>query len=73
MQDENTYFSKLAKLTQEKQNKVFNFIDFLSNQDMELPIASEEKSWALFSLTNAVKGMEDEPEIYSLDDIKEKF
>lgn len=66
-------FKKFSELSKEKQNEVINFIDYLGAQNTDVPITTENTDWAKFSMLNATKGMEDEPDLYSLKDIKEKF
>ncbi len=49
--------------------EVLDFVEFLkSKKDNE-----EYKTWSNFSLSNALRGMEDEDCQYSLNDLKEKF
>lgn len=39
----------------------------------EQNIPNENKEWSEFSLSQAMKGMEDEPDLYTAKDIKFKF
>ncbi|MBI4412304.1 MAG: DUF2281 domain-containing protein [Deltaproteobacteria bacterium] len=64
---------KLEKLPKPVQTEVLDFVEFLNSrkkQDSE----AMEKEWSAFSLSSAMRGMEDEniPE-YDLPDLKEKF
>ena len=62
-------FKKTQSLPEDKQAEVLDFVDFL-----ERKLALEEdREWAEFSLASALRGMEDEEELYTLDDLKERF
>ncbi len=72
-----TLIEKIQRLPEEKQAEVFDFIDYLSS-----PLASQaahgrtewsECDFSLFSMTQALRGMEDEPDIYSQADLKERW
>ena len=43
------------------------------SKDLEEPEDKEREAWSHFSLSQALRGMEDEKELYSLDDLKEAF
>ena len=60
---------KMQALPEEKQMEVLDFVDFLERK----MIAEENQEWAEFSLAAAMRGMEDEEELYSLDDLKVRF
>ena len=60
---------KMRLLPEEKQAEVLDFVDFLSQKQAE----EENRAWSAFSLASALRGMEDEEELYSLDDLKERF
>ena len=66
-------FSKLSKLPEEKQNEVIDFIEFLTAKNTDVQLPDENKDWSEFSLSQAMKGMEDEPDLYTAKDIKFKF
>ncbi len=59
-------FKEIESLPEEQQVEILDFIQFLRSK-----LRREEKLWNSFSLDSAMKGMEDEPLIYSEDDIKE--
>ncbi len=60
---------KMQSLPEDKQAEVLDFVDFL-----ERKLAAEEnRAWSEFSLTSAMRGMEDEEELYSLDELKMRF
>ena len=56
---------KMRLLPEEKQAEVLDFVDFLERKQAE----EEDRSWAAFSLASALRGMEDEEELYSQDDL----
>jgi hypothetical protein len=47
-----------------KQRQILNFVEYLRAK-------TENDEWADFSLSTAMKGMEDEKASYSIDDLKE--
>jgi hypothetical protein len=73
MNEKETIFYKLSKLPKEKQNEVIDFIDFLSNKNTDIEIPDENIEWSKFSMAHAIRGLEDEPDLYTLEDLKEKF
>ena len=73
MDQKEIIFSKISKLSEEKQSKVINFIELLSNENLDVEIKNDDINWSEFSLLQAMKGLEDEADIYSLEDIKIKY
>lgn len=65
----NEIISKLSKLSPQKQGEVFNFINTISAQNSDVQLPNEELDWSKFSLDQALKDLETEPDLYSLDDI----
>jgi hypothetical protein len=70
---EETYMSleeKIARqvhdLPENKQAEVLDFVEYLRTKNIE-------KSWSGFSLSSAMRGMEDEDTPYLLADLKEYF
>lgn len=66
--------SKLQGLPTLYQQEVLHFIEFLSQKAMRREAETEEKLWADFSLTQAMRGLEDNdaPE-YTEADLKEQW
>ncbi len=66
--------SKLQRLPALYQQEVLHFIEFLSQKAMWDEAEAEEKLWTDFSLTQAMRGLEDDdtPE-YTEADLKEKW
>ena len=60
---------KMQSLPEDKQAEVLDFVDFLEKKLAE----EENRAWSQFSLAAAMRGMEDEEDLYSLDDLKETF
>ena len=56
----------LKSLPESKQVEVFDFIEYIKAKN-------ESSEWSNFSLSSAMKGMENEISPYSLNDIKEVF
>ena len=65
--------SKLQKLPTLYQQEVLHFVEFLSQKAMRGETETEEKVWSDFSLTQAMRGSEDDdtPE-YTEADLKEQ-
>ena len=66
--------SKLQRLPDLYQQEVLHFIEFLSQKAMRGEAETEEKGWTDFSLTQAMRGLEDDetPE-YTEADLKAKW
>ena len=63
----------LKTLPDSAQREVLDFVQFLESRRKELAEREESLVWSDFSLTSAMRGMEDEEMLYSLADIKESF
>lgn len=48
------------------QEEVFDFVQFLL-------LKSEKKDWESLSLSNAMRDMEDEPDVYNISDLRTTF
>jgi hypothetical protein len=59
----------LRELPESERAEVLDFIDYLKAKTEK----KERMDWTAFSLNSALRGFEDEPSPYSLDDIKESF
>ena len=55
----------IQELPESKKAEVLDFVEYLRNK-------TEESNWSEFSLSSAMKGMENDDSIYSLKDIKEQ-
>ena len=68
---------KLQALPAEKQAEVFDFVEFLATRfGKAKPFAHDEWSdaeFAEFAMGQALRGMEDEPVLYTRDDLKERW
>jgi hypothetical protein len=58
----------LQRLPEALQAEVLDFIGYLEGK-----IGKGETDWTKFSLSSAMRGMEDEPPLYSVHDLKESF
>jgi len=66
---------KIQALPVEKQAEVFDFVDFLASRSAS---NSQHDEWtnaefAEMAMNQAMRGMEDEPSLYTLDDLKERW
>jgi hypothetical protein len=59
----------IHELPEHEKAEVLDFIDYLKTKGKR----KEMKEWEVFSLSSAMRGMEAEDTIYSLDDLKETF
>lgn len=62
----------LRRLPEEAQAEVLDFVELLETKSKKNGEDSEG-AWSSFSLAQAMRGMEDEEEIYSLQDLREAF
>lgn len=70
MDQRDVIFLKLSKLPTDKQDEVIDFIEFLSNKNTDVQIPDENRDWSDFSLLQAMRGLEDEADLYTMQDIK---
>lgn len=64
-----TIQSYIEKLPASYQETVVDFLEFLLSKAER----QEELEWSRFSLASAMRGMEDEPSEYTLDDLKIRY
>jgi hypothetical protein len=64
---------RLQHLPKPLQAEVLDFVRFLENRSSARSVAEERVEWAAGSLASAMRGFEDEPELYSTDDLREVF
>lgn len=66
-------FSHVENLPETYQAEVLDFVEFLETKSRQLDDREEPEGarWSRFSLSQAMRGMEDEEELYSLDDLEE--
>jgi hypothetical protein len=58
----------IRKLPQSLQQEMLDYLEFLLAK-----AEREDKEWSSLSLGSAMRGMEDEPDLYTLADIKVKY
>jgi len=68
-------YTHLEKLPDNYLAEILDFVQLLESKSKELDERQDEdrEAWSQFSLTHAMRGMEDEGDLYSLDDLKEIF
>lgn len=68
---------RVSQLPEPMQAEVLNFVDFLlskvDTEKQQPSLVRENAEWSYFSLSMALRGMEDEETDYTLDDLKETF
>ena len=62
---------RLRVLPEPVQREVLLFAEFLETREKEYGNESERNGWSNFSVCAAMRGMEEEPALYSAADIKE--
>ena len=76
MTTEEAIIERLKPLPDVARREVLDFAEFLAARTQEHEARAEETQWSDMSLNSAMRGMEDEPEIYTrtdLADLKESF
>jgi hypothetical protein len=63
---EEKIMKELQDLPESKKAEVLDFVEYLKAR-------AEDKDWSVFSLSSAMRDMEDENPPYSLNDLKESF
>jgi len=63
----------LQKLPESVQAEVLDFVEYLELKVGRHQNIQEERDWSTFSLSYAMRGMEDEQISYSANDLKEVF
>jgi hypothetical protein len=65
----------LSDLPETYQAEVLDFVEFLASKSRVRGESPEEErtAWSDFSLAQAMRGLEDEDDLYSLADLKESF
>ncbi len=66
---------KIQALPPDKQTEVFDFVDFLASRSAS---NSQQNEWTNaefneIAISQALRGMEDEPPLYTLDVLKERW
>lgn len=64
-----TIIKHIQTLPESKQVEILDFVEYLRSKVEK----QEMKDWTDFSLSSAMRGMEDEQTSYSLNDLKESF
>ena len=69
---------RLNQLTEAEQIKVLDFVESLQTQnrqwqDSQVGHPPEAALWSTFSLACAMRGLEDDPTEYTLEDLQESF
>ncbi len=66
---EEKIIQKVTNLPETEKAEVLDFIEYLKNKAGK----KERKEWTDFSLSSAMRGMEDESALYSIEDLQESF
>ena len=68
-----TIIQHVRTLPELVQIEVLDFIEYIETKTATQKCAQEEKDWTMFSLSQAMRGMEDERTYYGPEDLKEVF
>jgi hypothetical protein len=60
-------FHEIQGLPHAIQREVLDFVEFLKARRLH----AEHQAWSTFSLTEAMRGLENEPDLYSAEDLHE--
>jgi len=63
---EDKIIKEIQDLPESKKAEVLDFVEYLKTK-------VEDRDWSMFSLSSAMRGMEDENSPYSLRDLQESF
>jgi hypothetical protein len=63
---EDKIIKEIRDLPESKKAEVLDFVEYLKTK-------TEDRDWSIFSLSSAMRGMEDEDSPYSLGDLQESF
>lgn len=63
----------LKAMPDSERNEVLDFVEYLKTAARRRRQSQGESRWGQFSLESAMRGMEEEPSPYGIEDIKEKF
>ncbi len=66
MSPEDKIMREIQDLPESKKAEVLDFVGYLKAR-------AEDRDWSVFSLSSALRGMEDESPPYSLGDLQESF
>lgn len=64
---------RLKRLPEPVQAEVLDYVEFLEAKQERAADARAEDQWSQFSLAQALRDSEEEQELYSLDDLRERF
>jgi len=64
---------RLKALPEDSQREVLDFVEFIGSRKAGQEESPDDAAWSTLSLASAMRGMEDEEPLYTLDDIKESF
>ena len=71
------FIEKLQGLPEEKQAEVLDFVDYLSTRftrrETQEHVEWSDRDFSLLSVTQAMRGMEDEPNLYDQGDLRERW
>lgn len=60
-------------LPEATRQEVLDFVVFLESRDKRCCVRESDSAWEEASLAAAMRGMEDEPALYTIADLKESF
>ena len=64
---------QVASLPEDAQQEVLDFVEFIQARKRGNVLREDGSDWSYFSLASAMRGMEEEPSLYTVADLKESF
>ena len=58
---------RLKALPEDSQKEVLDFVEFIESRKAKQEESPDDTAWSMLSLTSAMRGMEDEESLYTLD------
>jgi hypothetical protein len=63
----------LKSMPERERNEVLDFVEHLKNSAHHSKQSGEDLEWDQFTLESAMRGIEEEPSPYGIEDIKDRF
>lgn len=63
----------IDSLPEAAQREILDFVEFIASKTKSSVVREGDRAWSAFSLSSAMRGMEDEPSLYTTADLKESF
>lgn len=68
-----TIIDHVKVLTASEQVEVLDFVEYIETKARARRASTEDTQWSQFSLATAMRGIEDEPSDYRVEDLRQRF